>query len=343
MPTRALQDRIHVDDLDRALVGALQLDPRATWTELGRQLDVDPATATRRWQRLHEAGAAWISCYPLFTQGSVAALVEIDCEAGMALRVAADLASDPEALFVAVASGSRDLIMTAVCEDPSALATYLLQRVSSTPGVRHTTSHPVVTVHASGDGSPIGSLIPGKRTSFSPRATGIRLSAYEPDELDWALADELSRDGRLPIPTLASALGVGEPTVRRRLSGLLSSGSLRLAAGIASPAFGYPVFAWYFLRLPANQVSAVTQSLNGLPQLVSATSYAGPCNLIILFALESIEQVHALEARLVDRIPNLVVVDRAVERQVMRRLGRLLGSDGHAKGVTSIRRRTAPR
>src|SRR5262245_46867784 len=100
MESPIVQNHINVDELDRSLVGALQLDPRASWTQLGKQLEVDPATASRRWQRLHDAGVAWVTCYPLFTQNSVGALVEIDCEAGAALGVASELANDPEALFV---------------------------------------------------------------------------------------------------------------------------------------------------------------------------------------------------------------------------------------------------
>lgn len=36
---------------DLALVHALQLQPRASWSVLGRALDVDPVTVARRWSR----------------------------------------------------------------------------------------------------------------------------------------------------------------------------------------------------------------------------------------------------------------------------------------------------
>jgi DNA-binding IclR family transcriptional regulator len=47
-----------------ALINALQLRPRASWTELGRSLGVDPVTVARRWSRLAERGEAWVSFSP---------------------------------------------------------------------------------------------------------------------------------------------------------------------------------------------------------------------------------------------------------------------------------------
>ncbi|MFC7564574.1 AsnC family transcriptional regulator [Actinomadura namibiensis] len=51
-----------MDELDLALVNALQLDPRAPWSRLSGPLGVDAATLSRRWSRLTESGAAWVTC-----------------------------------------------------------------------------------------------------------------------------------------------------------------------------------------------------------------------------------------------------------------------------------------
>ncbi|MDH6576360.1 NAD kinase [Kitasatospora sp. MAP5-34] len=50
-----------VDELDLALVNALQLQPRAPWSLLGQTLGISPVTAARRWRRLSEAGIAWVT------------------------------------------------------------------------------------------------------------------------------------------------------------------------------------------------------------------------------------------------------------------------------------------
>ncbi|MFJ5195310.1 AsnC family protein [Streptomyces sp. NPDC088394] len=53
-----------LDDVDQALVHALQIAPRAGWNEIGAVLGLDAVTVARRWHRLTDAGAAWISCSP---------------------------------------------------------------------------------------------------------------------------------------------------------------------------------------------------------------------------------------------------------------------------------------
>ncbi|KAF2777014.1 hypothetical protein STPH1_1673 [Streptomyces sp. OM5714] len=47
-----------------ALVDALQLQPRASWTDLGRVLGVNASTVARRWERLSSSGLAWMAAYP---------------------------------------------------------------------------------------------------------------------------------------------------------------------------------------------------------------------------------------------------------------------------------------
>ncbi|MFE5097537.1 AsnC family protein [Streptomyces sp. NPDC056638] len=50
--------------MDLALVNALQLRPRASWTELAPPLGVTAGTLARRWERLTGEGLAWASAVP---------------------------------------------------------------------------------------------------------------------------------------------------------------------------------------------------------------------------------------------------------------------------------------
>src|SRR6478736_6009630 len=82
------------DELDLAIVNCLQLQPRASWTLVGRALDIDPVTVARRWQRLSSAGIAWVSGRAT-GQGrpeSCLAVVELSCPACSASSTRADRA-----------------------------------------------------------------------------------------------------------------------------------------------------------------------------------------------------------------------------------------------------------
>ncbi|MFI9029549.1 AsnC family protein [Streptomyces sp. NPDC053560] len=53
------EDATPLSEDDLALIHALQLRPRASWTELGRALGVDPVTVARRLNRHGQRGMAW--------------------------------------------------------------------------------------------------------------------------------------------------------------------------------------------------------------------------------------------------------------------------------------------
>ena len=85
-----MQDSAELDEVDLALVNALQLQPRAPWALVGDVLGINPVTAARRWARLESEGLAWISAYPPITPHQANAFVEIACEPGQGLSVAGE-------------------------------------------------------------------------------------------------------------------------------------------------------------------------------------------------------------------------------------------------------------
>ncbi|OLT13440.1 hypothetical protein BJF79_20545 [Actinomadura sp. CNU-125] len=52
-------DGTMLDEVDLALIDAVQANPRAAWSELGPVLGAAPMTLSRRWRRLTDAGRAW--------------------------------------------------------------------------------------------------------------------------------------------------------------------------------------------------------------------------------------------------------------------------------------------
>ena len=53
-----------VDEADVVLLDALHANPRVSFERLGPVLGISPVTAARRWQKLSESGAAWVSSVP---------------------------------------------------------------------------------------------------------------------------------------------------------------------------------------------------------------------------------------------------------------------------------------
>lgn len=92
------------EQADLRLIHALQLEPRASWTDLGRALLTDPVALARRWARITEEGLAWTSGYRRPTHTAVA-VIEIECVQGRAAEIARLLAAESAVLTVDHTSG----------------------------------------------------------------------------------------------------------------------------------------------------------------------------------------------------------------------------------------------
>jgi len=135
-----VQESVVLDELELRIINALQINPRASWTTVGRALDVDPSTVARRWAQLRGSGRAWISVYPApgAPAESLAAFIEVECAAGEATAVAERLVDDPRVGTIEHVTGSRDLLLTVVERDLAALGAFVLTGLGRIPGVRGT-------------------------------------------------------------------------------------------------------------------------------------------------------------------------------------------------------------
>lgn len=327
-----------VDEVDLAVVGALQINPRASWNEVGRVLGLNASTVSRRWARLAEAGAAWVSCQPLFTEAPALAFVEVSVDAGRTLEVAADLSRDPEAMTVDVSAGARDLLVTVVCTDALALATYLLERVSGSAHVRSVQSHVVTTSYADASQWRLRTLDLTQEARM--RATLTRRPAVsvraEPESRDRAVVGVLTRDGRASLTELAAGIGSSETTARRRLEALLTDRRIRLRCELARDLTGYPVSEWFFVRVPPDRIDAAAQSLATIPQIRAVLGAAGPSNLLVAAWLRTVADGQQLESEVMRKLPRVEFVDRSVVIRPFKLAGRMLDERGFATGIVPI-------
>src|SRR5688572_4325201 len=120
-----------LDELDRRLVHALQINPRARWTALAPILGVDAVTLGRRWERMADAGVAWVSGHPGPDLIGPLAMVEIEAVPAATLGLADEISSDREAFTVDLTAGGRGLLVLVAASSMDALTEYLLSRLPS--------------------------------------------------------------------------------------------------------------------------------------------------------------------------------------------------------------------
>ncbi|MEY9844270.1 DNA-binding Lrp family transcriptional regulator [Streptacidiphilus sp. BW17] len=330
----ASSSAISEDEL--ALVHALQVQPRATWTDLADVLGCTTVTASRRWQRLHEEGIAWVTAVPGARCAAFTAFVRLRCAAGHREAVAARLAQDPEAVTIELTAGSFDLFVEVITADLAAFTQYLLARVEKLPGV--TQASVAVATHVVTEASRwrLDALEPRASSALAdaahPRTTrsSERPTARQLSELDLRLLTALGADGRQPWDRLAGTTGTSAATARRRVERLLATEEAALRCDIAAPLFGRPVTLSLHAQVPASDLAATARSLTALTSVRFVATLAGPDNLLATFWLRSIEEVHRIESELVARHPAVRVTDRALALRAVKRMGHLLAPSGRS-------------
>ncbi|GAA2078516.1 Lrp/AsnC family transcriptional regulator [Streptomyces albiaxialis] len=322
-----------LDELDLQLLHALQIQPRAPWSLVGKVLGVDPVTVARRWQRMRDAGTAWVDGYlSIGHEGAVRAHVEIVTDGARLAEVSGVLADDAEIMSLKQTSGSRDLIAIVIARDLGRLVDYVSERVSRIPGVRTTRIHVITAAPWEGSMWRLRALTARQRAALQPPSPERPAVLTSLTPVDQRIAVAIGQDGRMPLTELAAVVGTSVATARRRLQLLTASRQVSLRCTVARPLSGSPVAAVYFASVPAEHLEAAAQALRTLPELRLCTITAGPYNLVLDVWLRALHDVHALETHIGRELQGLSlrIDERAVVLRTIKHVGRVLDKAGRS-------------
>jgi Lrp/AsnC family transcriptional regulator, regulator for asnA, asnC and gidA len=129
-----------LDDLDKAIIKALQLDGRRPYAQIGRELKVPEATVRQRAERLISRGVVQVVGVtdPLAMGFGQPAFIGLHVDAGRLEEVADAVASLEEVTYVVVTAGRFDMICEVVCEDNEHLLRVLADQLATIEGIRST-------------------------------------------------------------------------------------------------------------------------------------------------------------------------------------------------------------
>lgn len=325
-----------LDETDRRLIQALQISPRARWSAIAPIIGVDSVTLARRWERLSGQGLAWVAGHPGAAVRGPSAILEIEAEPGATSEIASALAADPEAFTIDHTAGGRDLLVIVGAGSLDALSNYVTGRLSRLPGIRATRTL-IVSSPFTDAGQWRLRALSADEVAAAERYAAKPLTGrggHVDPQLEHDMLHILARDGRATVTAIARDLGVGQRRIREAFATLSSQGRLVVRTEVARAHSGWPVHAWYFLRVPAATAERVGLAITRIHEVRMAVSTIGPYNLVLSVWMRTLTDVQRLEAALEKRVPGVSIADRSVVLRSLKKEGRHLSNEGLATGTS---------
>jgi DNA-binding Lrp family transcriptional regulator len=334
-----------VEEADVVLLDALHANPRVSFERLGPVLGISPVTAARRWQKLSESGAAWVSSVPGPDLALVGAVYEVRAEPGRTVDVARELAAIPQVISVYATDGAFDLHTVVLAAEMADLSALLLERLPRVPGIARGRAHVGLqwysgvhwrlgAIDRSQQRSVADEADTGGRRAARGRTLSARGRALAPP--DQALFLALQRDGRARYRDLARELGTSEHLVRRRLDSLVRRGMLGFRTDFARREGGWPAEFITWLSVPHDKLDHVGAEISAWPETRICMSAVGSVSLMVMSQVHRVDGVSAILEQLRGTVPEAAVSDQRLVLRAFKSWGRLLDEAGHAAGVVPV-------
>lgn len=323
-----------LDEVDLALVDALQVNPRSSWAALSGALELAPNTLARRWQRLVDSGDAWVTV-ALSNRQMRGAVLELSCRPGTARRVALALAELPYLSTVGVTTGRFQVYALVLAPTLPAIADVLVRSLP-VPG-------DVIELHSYVYGGLFGGVVwrlgimNRERVNQVREEVGPVPAQMRPfGEIDRRLFLALGRDGRRSYSDLASELGTSPQALRRRLDRLQRHGDITFRCDVARALAGWGSMAFLWIAVPESRMPVVGRALGRLEETRHCSRVAGPANLALVVGLRSVEHLDELLERIDRNHPEAAIVDRRVVLRQVKVHGRIVDELGRSEQVVPV-------
>src|SRR5258708_13698361 len=129
-----------IDDIDRKIIEALQLDGRRPFTKLAAELGISEASVRQRVLNLINTDVMQIVAVtnPVKLGYDLASMIGIRVAGDRLLEVAEEISAFDEVIYLVVTAGSFDLLAEVVCQNNDHLLRFLTEKLYKVEGVQQT-------------------------------------------------------------------------------------------------------------------------------------------------------------------------------------------------------------
>jgi DNA-binding Lrp family transcriptional regulator len=324
-----------LDELDRCIVCALQLNGRASWKQIAGAVGSTESTVTRRGQQLLASRAVAVTGVldHLRCGLGISLYVRFRARPGRVMDLARAVAKLPTPRFVTLTIGSFDVVAEVVVQSHRDVLPVIgqLERIEA---VRETESMVVVRKFMAVEEWHPGTLdteateslhAGGAVTNYAHRdwVTPRQLTAQE-----FAIARILAKDGRAAYSAVATKIGVSESTAARRIESLVSSGCVRFRTIFETPTIGYDVDFMLWLTVEQGRLEEIGETLAKQHSTRYLSATTGRFNLILQGVLPAYGDLYPYMTHVIGELPGIVSADLTLQTQTLKRAWVPIAADG---------------
>ncbi len=306
-----------IDPLDRRIIQALYIDPRAPFSRLSEVLGRSEQTIARRYRRLFDRRVMRV-VGQLDSQrlGRSDWAVRVRCVPGSARTVATKLAEHPDTAWVQLTSGGTEIFSTIRSRDHDQRTPLLLGQLSLGRQVVALEAYCLLHLFAAGVSPPPGSNDLSQKEidqllSSARARTSIERSTLTLQGSDWPLVQALAEDGRAPYRQLAVRTHCHESTVRRRVEELIASGVLSFDVDLDTDAFGIRAPALLWMSVVPAKLTQIGQALAGRPEVPFVAATTGSTNLVAALLCQDDRSLYEFLTEEVSALDGLTHIETA--------------------------------
>ena len=286
-------DSLTLDRLDRQILHALQISPRAPFARIATVLAVSEQTVARRYQRMRTHGVVRVLVRPDPTHqpATTSWTLRIGCRPGTALAIADALARRPDTAWVSIGAGGAEVTCQADIDDERGVREGLLYQLPRASNVLTFSAHQLL--HRFVGRGEVDWVARGHELDDEQRAAlveGALLVAHpEPEYADDGVhvepADQplltvLERDGRASWATLAEAAGWTQRQAAHRVTELVTTGAIFFHLDVAHEAIGLRSVASLWFTVAPADLATVGARLADHGELAFAAAVTGQTNIM---------------------------------------------------------------
>jgi len=330
MGAHVVLESASLDDVDRALIRALQLAPRGAFSAIGEVLGLSEQTIARRYRRLCREGVLRVvAVVNPEALGQSSWMVRVRCRPDGTIAIASALARRDDVGWVALAAGGSEVVCAVRSRSREQREDLLLQRLPRTAPVLGIAASVLLHWFVGGradDWSGYSADLTGEQTRRLA-AIGADLASAGGDERgeaahqrlaaemvrlepeDQPLIDLLIRSGRASYADLAAAAGVSQGRATRRLAALLRVGVIYLDVDLSAPLLGYSAQANLWLTVTPSELHAAGTALRAHPEVAFAAAISGPQNLTASVTCRDLDHLYQFATQRVGTVPGVQALE----------------------------------